>query len=538
MNKIKKLSKSFFVLAIILLLFFSVKYEVNASEGIYTATSNAKNGDIVYFEKPSDWGDSIPYIFAWDNYRAPNNQLGGNFPGVAMTLVSGNLYKYEFTNDIAYAQLIFSSPDLSKQTVDLDYICNGYIYTFDSTKEQLAFNQSSVYKNDTLYFEKPDSWTNNIFIYMWNSGSGNNNGDWKSKSMTNVSGNLYSYTITDSDWNSSNGYDMVIFADDNFQTKNLNVVNSDLIFKANASAISSGDDTGKYDGIWVYTSEQLSALTTLISQTTVPASDESYYTKDSYKIYKEQFDLAKTVSESDYVAATYFDLTSQYNKSLIALRFAYDNLQLDTTILSNKIDEMKNVDTSKYEQSLVDNFNTSIQNSEALLNDTTNLTVAKIKEAISNMESTYNSLVVDKSELEDLINKAKDIDTTLYTEESVKNFVDSLNQAIATFENQDSSHNDVQDQIKSLNNSISNLQLKDEENTGDTTDKDETNDDKTDNKTEDENVNNTEEEKKEDNKNSYNPSTGDIIFLLAGVLTLAIITFIITTLYAKKQKNK
>lgn len=363
---------------------------------------------------------------------------------------------------------------------------------------------------------------------MWNSGTGNSNGDWKSKSMANVSNNLYSYTITDSDWNSNNGYDKVIFADDNFQTKNLSVINSDLIFKANASAISSGSNTGKYDGIWVYTANQLSALTTLISQTTVPSSDKSYYTNDSYKTYKEQFDLAKTVSESEYIAATYLDLTSQYNKSLIALRFAYDNLELDATILSNKINEMKNVDTSKYEQSLIDSFNTSIQNAETLLNDTTNLTVAKIKKAISDMESAYNNLIVDKSELETLINKAQNIDTTLYTEESVKDFIYSLNDAIATFENQDASHNDVQNQINSLNESMSNLQLKGEEKAEDT------NEDKNDNKTGDENINNIEE----NTKDFLNPSTGDIIFLLAGVLTLAIAIFIITTLYSKKQKNK
>lgn len=265
MCKIKKIFQCFFIFAIILLLIFSIKNEVSATSSIYRETSKAKNGDVVYFEKPSDWGDSIPYIYGWDNYKSPTNKLGGDFPGVAMTLVSGNLYKYEFTNDIAYAQLIFSSPDLSKQTADLDYICNGYIYTFDSTKEKLAFTQNNVYTGNTLYFEKPDSWTNNIFIYMWNSGTGNSNGDWKSKSMTNVSNNLYSYTITDSDWNSNSGYDKVIFADDNFQTKNLNVINSDLIFKANASAISSGSNTGKYDGIWVYTADQLSSLTTLIT---------------------------------------------------------------------------------------------------------------------------------------------------------------------------------------------------------------------------------------------------------------------------------
>lgn len=183
---------------------------------------------------------------------------------------------------------------------------------------------------------------------------------------------------------------------------------------------------------------------------------------------------------------------------------------------------MKNVNTSKYEQSLVNTFNASIQNAETLLNDTTNLTVTKIKDAITNMETAYNNLVVDKSELETLINKAQNIDNTLYTKESVKDFIDSLNDAIATFENQDASHNDVQNQIKSLNESMSNLQLKGEEKPADT---------------EDENKNNTEEEKKEENTKDFsNPSTGDIIFLLAGVLTLAIAIFIITTLYSKKQK--
>lgn len=524
MSTLQKITKTFFIVTFIIFFIFSIKYNVNAAENIYTKTTTAKTGDVIYFQKPESWGDSTPYIYAWDNYNNPQNFLGGSYPGKTMTHVSDNLYKYEFDSDIAYAQLIFSDGTNTNKTEDLDYICNGYIYKFDNTAN-LSFSSTSLRLEDTVYFEKPDSWDSNVFIYMWNSSTGNSNSSWGTTSMTKVSDTLYSYTLSNSDWNVSGGFDMVIFGDGSKQTKNLSTVGSNLIFKANSNPISSGSDNGKYDGGWVYTSNQLSQLSLLLQQKVVSNSDIPYYTTDSYAIYKEQFDLAQSVINSTYVAVTYYDLTSQYNKSLIALPFAYDNLKINTQILSDKINEMKNVDTSRYEQSLVDAFNTTIQNAESLIANPDSITITNMKEAIANMEIAYNNLLVDKTELETVINKATEIDTTLYTDESAENLLNALTEATEVYEDDNASYSDVQEQIAKLNDAISKLVLKANEKDENATDNQNTTDNQNDTVTQENNVNS-------------NPYTSDTILALVGVLAIAVIICVGTTIYLKKYKNK
>ena len=51
-------------------------------------SADAASGDVIYFEKPTDWGDTI-YIYYWD-------ASSGNpsWPGNPMTKVSGNIYSY------------------------------------------------------------------------------------------------------------------------------------------------------------------------------------------------------------------------------------------------------------------------------------------------------------------------------------------------------------------------------------------------------------------------------------------------------------
>ncbi len=517
----KKLQKTFIIFTFIFLLVLSLTCNVYANDTFYTKTSTAKAGDTVYFEKPDNWGTGVPYIYAWDNYKSPKNKLGGDWPGVTMTLVENNLYSYTFENDINYTQLIFTSTDKSKQTEDLDYICNGYIYKADSTAENLSYSPISLKIDNTVYFKKPDSWSDSIFVYMWNSTTKNRNSDWGTTYMTNVSENIYSYTLSSSDWNVADGFDMIIFGDGTKLTKDLLTVGQ-RIFIGNDSAIESGSNTGKYDGIWAYTHSQISNLTTLVNQKTVPAADKNYYTVESYAIYKEQYDLAKTVINSTYVATTYSDLTSQYDKSLLALTFAYNNLKLNTNILSEKIVEMEAVDTSKYAPDLVDAFVESIDNSKNLLQNPSTITISDMKTAISNMETAYNNLIVDKSELEALINTAKNINSELYTDNSVQALRTALEDATNIYESNDSSYSDVQTQIEKLKTAISSLVEKSSENTDSSN---------TDNST-------AETKEHEENSLTSNPYTGDIILIITGILILASIILVVTTIYLKKNKNK
>ena len=78
-------------------------------------------------------------------------------------------------------------------------------------------------------------------------------------------------------------------------------------------------------------------------------------------------------------------LIIKYDKSLLALTFAYNNLKLNTNILSEKIVEMETVDTSKYAPDLVDAFVESIENSKNLLHNPSTITISDIKTAISSL---------------------------------------------------------------------------------------------------------------------------------------------------------
>ena len=99
----------------------------------------------------------------------------------------------------------YSLTKKSKQTEDLDYICNGYIYKADSTAENLSYSpislENSLEKDNTIYFKKPDSWSDSIFVYMWNSITNNKNSNLATTYMKNVSENIYSYTLSSSDLN-------------------------------------------------------------------------------------------------------------------------------------------------------------------------------------------------------------------------------------------------------------------------------------------------------------------------------------------------
>ena len=537
MIKLQKITKTFLIMIFIMFFMFSTRYNVNAAENVYSTSTTSKQGDVIYFEKPTSWGNDTPYIYAWDEYTN-QRALNGGWPGSTMTQVEGNpnLYKYEFLDNTPYTHVIFHN-NAGTQTENLDFICNGFVYNTETIEKvkDIAFSFKTLKLGDTFYFEKPTSWSDTVYVYMWNSVNNNANADWNQKpAMTHVSGNLYSYTLSSADNNVSNGFDMVIFAgfenDVQKQTKNLSFVGKSLTFKANNYIISSGEDYGKYDGSWMYDQDKTS-LSTLIKNTTLPdgKNDKSYYTADSYKIYEEQFKLAQTVVNSKYVAASFSDLTSQYDKSLIALQFAYDNLKIATKNLDDKIEEMQKVDTSKYEQSLVDAFNTSIEqakqlskeisaNSDNMTQKEKNEAIDNMKNAITNMETACKNLVVDKTELESVINKAKGINTTLYTDESIKNLLDILTKATEVYQDKDASYSDVQEQITKLNDAISKLVLKENEANENTTDNQNTS------------VN------KESSTNS-NPYTSDTILVLVGILAIAITICIGTTIYLKKIKN-
>lgn len=521
MNQIQKISKFIFVIILLLSFIFAGSQVVNATDNAYREEISIQAGDVVYFEKPDSWSDSVPNIYAW-KYDGSSTYKNADFPGVSMTLVNNNLYKYEFTSDAVFNKFIFSDgSNKDVKTENLNFICSGFVYDENTSTDNLDFNIISLKAGDTINFERPSSWNSedSVHVYMWDSyNTSSKISEWADRpAMTLVDGNSYTYTLPET--TPSNGFNLIIFtdgkADGAKQTKDLSTIGTNLTFIANNEPTD-----GNYDGFWASTDK--SDLSKLVKNTTIPVADKDFYTIDSYNYYKKQYDLASSLLNYKFIASTYLYYTSQYYKSLLGLKCTYDNLVLNTSILSNKIDEMNAVDTSKYEPTLVQAFTESIAEATSILRNSDTLTLNSMKNALNNMEIAYNNLTVDKSELEALINKAKSIDTNLYTYESSNTLLNTLDDATITFEDVNASYSEVQNQIKKLTEAIDNLVLKDNEAPAETT----------------ENNEDADTTQKESNTtDSSNPHTGDIIFALIELALLSIIIFTVSNKYLKNHKN-
>lgn len=87
----------------------------------------AAAGDTVYFQSPGSF--SNPTCYAWTDSGGNGNQNGA-WPGIAMTWVSGNIYKYTLPAD--YSNLIFSDSG-SSQTGDLTFQGADMMYVYSSS---------------------------------------------------------------------------------------------------------------------------------------------------------------------------------------------------------------------------------------------------------------------------------------------------------------------------------------------------------------------------------------------------------------------
>ena len=106
-----------------------------------TATPSTKN--VAYIELPNKWGNTV-YCYAYNE----SNSNNGEWPGVAMTKVSGRLYKYEVPSNITNPKVIFYSSDANRYPADLE--------------PGLALYGSMIYKNGqwTLYDDGSTTPTN------------------------------------------------------------------------------------------------------------------------------------------------------------------------------------------------------------------------------------------------------------------------------------------------------------------------------------------------------------------------------------------
>jgi len=182
----------------------------------------------IYFKKPSSWSNSIySYIYSENNNRVDKIS---NWPGIVMTNVENDIYSISFDPKYDNAYIIFNdyknqSPGANKPGYIIKnnglYTISGYSqqYSSSSNDNQNDNNQNDNNQNDsntsnTIYFEKPSSWNDNIYAYIYsvNSKIVTEMKNWPGTLMNKINGTTYSITVDNS---YENGY--IIFTDRNQQ---------------------------------------------------------------------------------------------------------------------------------------------------------------------------------------------------------------------------------------------------------------------------------------------------------------------------------
>ncbi|MGG7144186.1 discoidin domain-containing protein [Clostridium nigeriense] len=161
------------------------------------------------------------------------------------------------------------------------------------------------------------------------------------------------------------------------------------------------------------------------------------------------------------------------NISLIAHFTKNGEVEVNKEELENLYNTNKYKLEDKYTPESWSIFKNALDNAKVVL-DNENATQEQVNEAISNLNEGISKLVnkpetseVDKSKLQEVINKAEAIDTTKYTKESVDAFNEKLKECKDILNNEKATQEEVDKAIKELELALNNLELlKDNDNTG------------------------------------------------------------------------
>ncbi len=131
------------------------------------------------------------------------------------------------------------------------------------------------------------------------------------------------------------------------------------------------------------------------------------------------------------------------------------------TELLNLLEEAKNIELDKYTSESVSSLKALIDKAEIIVKDdnVTQESVDRIKVELSNAVKVL-VLIIDKSELNVVIENANKIDTSKYTPNSLEKFNQELEFAKNLVSNKESTQEDINNSINTLKNAIENLVVK------------------------------------------------------------------------------
>ena len=191
----------------------------------------------VFFEKPSTWSGVNAWV--WND---ETNFTGGTWPGQAATNVTGNVYKWIYTNTSTVdGKVIFNDGSNQSDKAGFTYVNGGY-YTIDGLKKTISVktgggtggSDTTKTGSDTtkvelangeqaVFFVRPSSWASKINAYVWQTASPlkKYTGAWPGEEATNIGGMIYKWKYAGTDTIAGG----VIFNDGSNQTKDLTWVN-------------------------------------------------------------------------------------------------------------------------------------------------------------------------------------------------------------------------------------------------------------------------------------------------------------------------
>ena len=221
--------KSVICLLLTMLMVFSVVLVAGAADKDIAQTG----ARTIYFRNTDNWSTVNAYVWV----KNTTNSVKA-WPGEAMTLHEGNIYKYTVSGD--YNMIIFNNG--GTQTGDLDLGQDGYLYDYstkawekyaeptptdptketeESSKETDEVNPPVPSTTKLVYCKNSKGWST-VNAYMWSDGSGNNS-SWPGIAMTNVGDDIWQYEVT-GNWNK------IIFNNGSEQTGDLTFPGTGYIY--------------------------------------------------------------------------------------------------------------------------------------------------------------------------------------------------------------------------------------------------------------------------------------------------------------------
>ena len=181
--------------------------------------------------------------------------------------------------------------------------------------------------------------------------------------------------------------------------------------------------------------------------------NQELYTSESYQNYLKIKQMAQNIYEKDVSQ-------NEIDQIIDQLRQAYQSLEIiaDKTELQNLVNEV--MDQDGYTKESYDAYLEALNGAKELLKQDdiaqTDIDIAtwNLKEAIIKLEK----VLIDKSDLKAAIQRALDIEETLYTQESYQNLQTVLLNSQAVYENESATLQEVEEAIKALNTAMAALE--------------------------------------------------------------------------------